>query len=317
MSAPRRWVADLGGTHARFARLREKGELGARVLVDLVAVPDLADAVCAVEEQLGGADEVALAVAGPVGEPIARLTNAPWAVDREALSRRFGWRRLVLLNDFEALAAGIAASEDPALETVRPGEFDPGRVRAVLGPGTGLGVAAILPPGGAVRALAGEGGHRDLAAGDEAEWELLRRVRARHGDAEAERVLSGPGLSTLYELLGDGERHGGEAARAEEVVERAREGEEAAVAAVRRFSALLGSFAGDTVLTYGARGGLYLGGGVVRGLGALFDRERFGRRFLDKGRMRAYLEPVPVAILTDPVDLALRGAALALSAGAD
>lgn len=314
MSPPRRWVADLGGTHGRFAQLEEGGEIGARVLVDLAEVPDLAEAVSVVEERLGSADEVALAVAGPVGGPVVHLTNAPWTVDREALVRRFGWRRLALLNDFEALAAGIAACGDPRLDFVRPGEFDPERMRAVLGPGTGLGVASILPAGGPVRAIAGEGGHRELTAGDQAEWELVRSVRARHGDAEAERLLSGPGLVALHGLLGGvGSRPA--ATRAEEVADRAREGEETAVAAVRRFSGLLGSFAADTVLTYGARGGLYLGGGVLRGLGTLFDRALFARRFLDKGRMRGYLEAVPVAILIDPVDLALRGAALALAAG--
>jgi glucokinase len=183
---------------------------------------------------------------------------------------------------------------------------------ALLGPGTGLGVSGLIPAGDGWVPLGGEGGHRDLAASSEREWQIVTALAARFGRASAERAISGPGLVWLYETICGLDGRTVEADSPAEVAARASSGDCAAAAeATRQFSAWLGAVAGDLVLTLGARGGLYLGGGVLERLGAAFDRGRFLARFDAKGRFADYLRPVPIRrILSAQATLA--GAARAL-----
>lgn len=310
-------LADVGGTHARFALCG--GAAGPQRLRVLPAAEygDLASAARAYleREQLapGTIGSAAVALAAPVvGDEVA-LTNVGWRFSIEATRRALGLDRLVVLNDFEALALSLPALVGADLELLAAGRPGAEGTLALLGPGTGLGVAGLLPlPGGGWRPIAGEGGHRDLAAATEREWQVLGRLRLRFGHVSAERALSGPGLAAIERALREADGTPAAETTAEEVSTRARAGADPyALEACRLFSAWLGAVAGDLALTLGARGGVYLAGGALAGLGTAFDRGCFLERFLAKGRFRAYLEGVPVRRIVRP-DAALLGLSRAL-----
>jgi len=309
-------VADVGGTRARFARLDDRGrplssiELPSRELADFPAALRAGAARLGVD--LAGETEAAVAVAGPVTGDLVTLTNVGWRFSVAATRADLGLARFVVLNDFEALARSLPTLGAADLDELRAGVAAKPAPLALLGPGTGLGVSGLVAAGDRWVALRGEGGHRDLAATDEREWRIVAALAARFGRASAERALSGPGLVWLYEAICALDGRPPEAGEPHEVVARAAAGGCAAAAeATRLFSGWLGAVAGDLVLTLGARGGLYLGGGVLRRMGATFDRARFLARFEAKGRFADYLRPVPIRQIVSE-RAALAGAARAL-----
>lgn len=313
-SGPLRLVGDVGGTNARFALLDADGALGAQRVLPSADFADLAAAVEGYLAQIGGREvgEAAVAVACPVLDDEIRFTNLHWVFSIAATRDRLGLTRLVVLNDFEALALSLPALGDADLEPLRTGERLARATRALIGPGTGLGVAGLVPAGGGWVAIPGEGGHRDLAPTSEREWRVHRQLAARFGHVSAERVLSGPGLVCLYEAVVAAD--GGTPERLEPAAISARAAAGSCAAcreAAELFSGWLGAVAGDLALTLGARGGVYLGGGLLERMGAAFDRARFAARFLAKGRFEGYLAPIPVALIRHPHP-ALLGAARAL-----
>ena len=188
---------------------------------------------------------------------------------------------------------------------------------AVIGPGTGLGVAGILPTPHGWVAIPGEGGHATLSAADDFESDLLRCVRQHHPHVSAERLLSGIGLPVLQAAVAAVLGQSVPALSAEAVVERALAGADAvSICCLDTFCALLGSFAGNVALTMGARGGVYIGGGIVPRLGERFFASSFRQRFESKGRFQRYLQAIPTSLITDTL-AALGGAALALEQHGD
>ena len=181
---------------------------------------------------------------------------------------------------------------------------------AVIAPGTGLGVSGLVPDGaGGFAAIEGEGGHRTLAAQSPREWAIVNALAERFGHASAERALSGPGIEALYRAVAsiDGVSCRGDRTAAEIAHDAFTRSDPVAVEAVATFTGFLGSVAGDLALTLGARGGVYLAGGIVPGWGGRFDAARFLDRFRAKGRFRGYLDAVPVRVVTHPYP-ALAGA---------
>lgn len=310
-----RLVADVGGTHARFALLGGEGRPGRTVALPSARFDGLEPAVAAALEALGrpvselAGGAMAVAVAGPVVGDRIELTNAAWSFALDATRRALGLRSLVALNDFEALALALPRLAGDDLEVWREGEGNANAPRALLGPGTGLGVGGLVRTDGEWIPVPSEGGHRDLAPTTEREWLATRRLADERGRLGAEDVLSGPGLAALDAALREVDGLGLERRSAEEVSALARAGADShAVESVRMFSALLGAVAGDLALTFGARGGVYLAGGVLEGLGRAFDRAGFLARFDGKGRMSGYVAAIPVARIVAP-DASLRGAA--------
>jgi glucokinase len=317
-------LADIGGTNARFGWLAQDGP-GARAQhVRKLAVADYATpahAAAAYLDSLAGElgsaysrpRRAAMAVATAISGDVVSFTNSPWTFSRTGLRDALGLDELLVLNDFEALAL--------SLPTLAPSELichgplpDVNATLAVLGPGTGLGVAGVLkaPRGGGWIALPGEGGHASLAAADDFEAELLRHVRREFPHVSAERLLSGIGLPTLQRgvdaVLGLPER----TLAAELIVESGLDGSDAACSrSLDVFCAMLGGLAGNVALTLGARGGVFIGGGIVPRLGERFFASQFRERFVAKGRFRPYLEAIPTALITDTL-CALTGAAQAL-----
>ena len=318
-----RLVADIGGTHARFGWLAQPGAPLAHVTKLAAAdYPGPAEAVQAYLAMLGPLTGVAvapprraaIAVATAVDGDVVRFTNSAWHFSRQAVQAALGLDSLLLLNDFEALALSLPCLTPAQRRCLGAEAPRSAGTLAVVGPGTGLGVGAVVATRSGWVALPGEGGHATLAPADDLESELLAVVRRQHAHVSAERLLSGIGLPVLHQALGVvtgrpvAEPWTAEAIVAEGVPAR----DALASETLDLFCALLGGFAGNVVLTLGARSGLYIGGGIVPRLGERFFQSAFRARFEAKGRFQAYLQAVPTALITD-THAALAGAALAIA----
>jgi glucokinase len=242
--------------------------------------------------------EGALAIAGPITGDIFRMTNHAWQFSAARTREALGWRRFIMVNDFTALAMAIRHLPPQELEQIGGGQAIPGTPIALLGPGTGLGVSGLIPAGEHWIPLQGEGGHVTLSVMNEREAAVLRQLHQRFTHVSAERVLCGPGLVNLYDAVCALEGVVPQVLTPPEITRRAREGScRLCLEALSMFCALLGTLAGNLVLTLGAVGGCYIGGGIVPGLGSFFTSSHFRARFVDKGRFTDYLSRVPTFVI--------------------
>jgi len=299
---PPRMIADIGGTNARFALLDGMDRRDEVVL----ACADYPDLVSATEEYLrrvgakanGRPLEAAIAIAGPVTGDIIRMTNHVWQFSAAHTRQQLQLRRLIVLNDFTALAMAVRHLKGSDLEQIGTGKAQPNAPIAVIGPGTGLGVSGLIPAGEHWIPLQGEGGHVTLSVMNERELAVLQQLQQRFSHVSAERVISGPGLVTLYDALCGVEGVMPEVLTPPEITKRAQEGTcRLCFETVSMFCALLGTMAGNLVLTLGALGGAYIGGGIAPGLGPMFTSSRFRDRFEDKGRFTDYVSRVPTYVI--------------------
>ncbi len=322
-----RLLADIGGTNARFAWLAGPDQPPAQV--QTLAVADHAGPAEAAQAYLAGLQRAAgagwrpprrgaFAVAAAVHGDAVAFVNSPWSFSCAAVRDALGLDALAVVNDFEALALALPGLSDRQRQPL-PGPALPplaaapvGTVLAVVGPGTGLGVGAVLRTRRGWQAVPGEGGHATLAAADALEAAVIAVVRRSHAHGSAERLLAGPGLPLLQAALAEVQgRPLTTEATPEAIVAAALGGGDALAAeTLDLFACLLGSFCGSVVLTLGARGGLFIGGGVVPRFAARFAASGFRDRFQAKGRLHDYLAAVPAALVTDTL-AALGGAARA------
>ncbi|MBT8766960.1 glucokinase [Metapseudomonas boanensis] len=308
-------VGDIGGTNARFALWRNETLESIRVL----ATADFASPEQAVSHYLAGLGlapgslgSVCLAVAGPVGGEHFRFTNNHWRLSRAAFCRTLQVERLLLVNDFTAMALGMTRLREHERVLVRPGVAESDSPVVVIGPGTGLGVGTLLPLGdGCWKALPGEGGHVDLPIGSLREAAIWQHLHGQLGHVSAENVLSGNGLLLLYRTLCALDGHSERLATPAEVSAAALAGDPVAVEVLELFCCWLGRVAGNNVLTLGARGGVYIVGGVVPRFAAFFQASGFVRSFASKGCMSGYFEGIPVWLVTAEYP-GLEGAGVAL-----
>lgn len=249
------------------------------------------------------------AVNGPVEGDQIQLSNSPWRFSIRAVKAALGLERLVVVNDFVAQALAVPKLAEHERHKLGGGESVPERPIGVIGPGTGLGVAALLPVPGGWRPMASEGGHMSFAPHDELEAAVLARLRQRFDHISNERILAGPGLVNVASALAELADQRLSPLEPKDVVERARSGTcRFCRQAVERYPGMLGAAAGDLALTVLARGGVFIAGGVVLRLGELFDVERFRRAFIAKGRFGPLLESIPTYLVTRS-DTGLLGAA--------
>lgn len=294
-AAPLALLADIGGTNARFALGAADGTVSAVRRLPTAGHPSLVDAARHYLAETSAAPQLAaFAVAGPVTGDAVRLTNLAWQFSAAEVRDALGLERLLLLNDFEAQALALPHLDAAGLVQIGRGEIESRAPKAVLGPGTGLGVAGLLPDGNdGWMALPSEGGHVTMAAADDDEARVLATLRREFGHVSAERVISGPGLVNLYRALG-----GTAADEPAEVAARGLDGGDAIAAkALDIFQAMLGTVAGDLALTLNARGGVYVAGGIVPRLIERFPAGPFRRRFEDKGRFTEWLRAVPTFVV--------------------
>ena len=301
--ATSRLLADVGGTHTRLALQRGRAHLEHPATLDNAHYPDL---TAAIEDYLAGIPGIerpcvaGIAIASPVSGDRVELTNRDWHFSQAQLAQQLGLEALEVCNDFAAIAWSLPYLE-PADYTVL-GSAPPRLqdVLAVIGPGTGLGVATLVRNGDDWQVLPGEGGHVTLAAMTDAEDEIIRLLRRRFGHVSAERVLSGPGLSYLYDALAELHNADTRSASPEAIVTMAANGDAMADECLALFFALLGTVAGDLALTVGARGGVYLAGGILSRLAERLSASQFRDRFVTKGRFSDYLQTIPTVLITQP-----------------
>ncbi|WP_066155062.1 glucokinase [Hydrogenophaga pseudoflava] len=313
-----RLLADIGGTNARFAWQAAPGAPVTDVQVLPGAqYPTLQAAMHAYLDGLGrGAPAaVAIAIANPITGDMVRMTNHDWAFSQSAVKAEFGLRTLRMLNDFTALALALPDLPAAELRQVGGGEAVPGVAMGLVGAGTGLGVSGLLPDGhGGWVPLEGEGGHVTLPATTARERTAMDGLIRRYGHASAERVCCGQGLVDTCAILCEADGVTVQGLDSASAVSEAalKAGHPQALETLNIFCAMLGSVAGNLALTLGARGGVYVGGGIVPRLGAWFDTSPFRERFDNKGRFTRLLQGMPVWVITSAQSPALLGAARAL-----
>ena len=304
-------VADVGGTHTRLALATQQD--GRWQLSPPQIQPTGAEFEVLVAEFLREAgsprlEAFACSGAGPVGDDGGvRLTNAAVHLRPGALARAAGVAQVTLVNDFAAIAHAIPtlSAADVSCLGGGPGRND--ATRLVLGPGTGLGVAAVTPCNGNWKVLAGEGGNADLAPRNEEQLQIWRRLQTGGERVFAERVLSGSGLERLYSAVVCGEQRA-----AAEIARAAWRGEPESRRVIEIFADWLGSYAGSLALIVGAQGGIYLGGGILPAWGERFPAKIFLTALVDKRPpYDAYLREIPVFLITHPQPGLLGLAALA------
>ena len=299
---PPRLIADVGGTHARFALETAQGRFSAQASMRCADHSDFLAAVRAYLATLPAGTRIAhaaVAIANPVEGDRVRMTNHHWEFSIEQMRQRLKLDTLLVVNDFTALAMSLPRLDARGTRQVGGGQAVARSVIGLLGPGTGLGVSALIPAGDGWVSLGSEGGHTSLAPRDEREVAVLRHAWQTFGHVSFERLLSGPGLALMHQALA---AHAGQRAEdlaASEITRRALAGtDRLCVETIEVFCAMLGTAAADLALTLGAFGGIYIGGGIVPRLGAHFDRSPFRRRFEDKGRFSRYLAAIPTHVIT-------------------
>lgn len=309
-----RLLVDLGGTNLRCA-LQSPGGLPRAAWYSRCA--DWSGPAEAIASYLRGTREPhpargAVAVAAPLTGDGVRMTNRAWSFSTESLRTALGLEELVLVNDFTAVAMSVPFLPAESRITIGGGQPAAGSAIGVLGAGTGLGVSGLVPVDGRYVALSGEGGHVTMAASDEREAAIVSVLRRRLGHVSAEKLVSGFGLGNLHwalcELAG---QPAPTPLAPEEVTVRAAEGDALAAEALGLFFGFLGTVAGDLALTLGARGGIYVAGGIVPRLLPEFLASGFRARFESKGRYSGYLAAIPTWVVTETTP-AFRGLAAIL-----
>jgi glucokinase len=305
-------IADIGGTNSRLALLHSDGRIASAETYrnqDFAALGDVIRRFLTAAAE-PSPERAALAVAAPIaGEEIA-MTNIGWRFRRDELRQITGARELWLLNDFEALAHALPRLGADDVRQVGGGRALAGAALAVLGPGSGLGVAAAAPNGDGWTAIPGEGGHVSLPAFTPDEAAIVAEHGEPNGHCSAERLLCGPGLVRIHSTLARlaGQRFGTLSSR--EITARAERGDAVAARTVEVFCGWLGPVAGNLALTVGARGGVFIAGGIVPQMLETFARSPFRERFVAKGSYRGYLEEIPTAVILaeNPAFIGLRAA---------
>ena len=307
-------IGDIGATNARFALVGPDGTMTAARVYALNDYPSPIEAIAAFlqEESLAaGPQQAVLAVASPITGDRVTLTNHPWTFSIKAVREHFGLRRLRVINDFAANAVAVPHLGDGDRLQIGPGSPATDAAIGVIGPGTGLGVSALTPMPGGWMPIEGEGGHVTMAPADAQEAAVLELMRKRYDHVSAERVLSGSGLVNLYSVLCELADVPAAPFTPPQITDPRTWSEDPRTRdATAMFCAMLGTVAGNLALTLGARGGIYIAGGIVPRLGNAFAESGFRMRFEAKGRFRWYLAAIPTYVITRPLPALLGAAAL-------
>lgn len=308
-------VCDIGGTNVRIARQdAADAPLGAPVHLKTGDFPGLAQAILASGPENAAARSVIACGAGPVSGRQLQLTNAPWLIDGPAIAAELGLAQGLLLNDFEAQALALPAIPAQWLHRIGPALPAAEGPRLILGPGTGLGIGALIEVGGRFVALASEACHLGFGPVQKDEWDIFPHLERVHGRLTSESVLSGPGLARLHRArlaaLGlavpdcDGAQVGEQACA---------DPASAEAQTVRLFWRLVACFAGDMAITYLATGGVYLAGGILPRLVGLLDADGFRAAFEAKAPVDALARRIPVHLVTAPDAVQAGMAAIAVN----
>jgi len=314
-----RLLGDVGGTNARFGWQANADSGIEHVLVLPCAAHETLEAAIRTYLELKSLPMPrtgALGIANPITGDVIRMTNHHWSFSISEMQRSLGLQQLNVINDFTALALALPSIATDNLVQVGGTVAEAYAPKALIGAGTGLGVSGLMPTDANDHwvAIAGEGGHVTLAAQTESEYRVIELIRQRYGHVSAERVLSGQGLVDLYLALRQMQKQQPvDVAGAAEITAWALQNKDPlALQSIDMFAGFLGSVTGDLALTLGARGGVYLGGGIVPRWLGWFETSQFRERFEAKGRFNAYLKDIPVWVINAAESPALLGAARSL-----
>lgn len=314
-----RLLGDVGGTNARFGWQANAHSGIEHVLVLPCAAHETLEAAIRTYLELKSLPMPragALGIANPITGDVIRMTNHHWSFSISEMQRSLGLQQLNVINDFTALALALPSIAKDNLVQVGGTVAEAYAPKALIGAGTGLGVSGLMPTDANDHwvAIAGEGGHVTLAAQTENEYRVIELIRQRYGHVSAERVLSGQGLVDLYLALRQLQKQQPvDVAGAAEITAWALQNKDPlALQSIDMFAGFLGSVTGDLALTLGARGGVYLGGGIVPRWLGWFETSQFRERFEAKGRFNAYLKDIPVWVINAAESPALLGAARSL-----
>jgi glucokinase len=301
-------TSDIGGTHARFAIAELDGSRVMSVGAPTTLKTSQHASFQTAWEEFARAHngslphELAMAFAGPVGGEVLKMTNNPWVIRPALMSERLGVERFTVVNDFGAVAHAVASLDSNAFTHVCGPEVplpEEGMI-SVIGPGTGLGVAALLSHGKDYEVIETEGGHVEFAPLDSLEDRILVELRNSFRRVSVERLVSGRGLMNIYEALGVIESRPLQIRDEWELWTAALAGSDSlASAALDRFCLTLGAFAGDVALAQGAKA-VVIGGGLGLRLANHLVRSGFRDRFIAKGRFERRMDEIPVKLITYP-----------------
>ncbi|MFZ6689256.1 glucokinase [Undibacterium sp. SXout11W] len=300
--------ADIGGTNARFALETSPGVLVAVKVLACADYPQLADAMRAYlqtsEALAAGADLVknaGIAIANPIHGDCVQMTNHHWSFSIEATRQLFQLETLDVVNDFTALAMSLPLLGKQQLTQVGGRTAVPDSAIGLLGAGTGLGVSGLIPSADGWKPLHSEGGHVSFTPANRREIDILEFAWQEFDHVSAERLLSGPGLKLIYRALAASRQQIAEDIEAPDIVQRGLNQQcQICSDVLASFCDMLGTMAGNLAVTLGARGGIYIGGGIVPRLGDYILRSGFRQRFDQKGRFTQYLSDIPVFVITEP-----------------
>ena len=303
------FVADVGGTNIRLA-LVENGSLTHITKYLCKQFDSITDAIThfAQEANVDNFEYGCIAIACPVNDDLVKMTNHTWAFSKTALKKELNLSRLLVINDFSAVAYSLPTLTKEQVIQVGSGvPLEKGNI-AVFGPGTGLGVEHLTWTSGGWQTLDGEGGHVDFAPNDENDLIVWRYIKAKLGRVPAEELLSGRGLVNIYTALA---RHDGIETVFDDPADITKHAlantDPTCVNAVQLFCRVMGSFAGNLALNLCTTGGVFIGGGIASRLGEFFVNSDFRSKFEDKGNFAGYVKNIPTYLINEP-DHGLLGA---------
>ena len=295
-------IADIGATTTRCTLLDDKGQELAPEIFENRDFTGVAGVLSIYLDHRRASDRptrAALAIAAPIVGDEVQMINIDWRFSQRELKEKLGLKRLQVVNDFAAIAWALPLLAPGDIVRIGGGESVPRTTLAALGPGSGLGVSALVPTADSWALMTGEGGHVSLPAGTREEQDVIALLRDQFdGHCSAERVLSGAGLVNLYVALAERAGRGRPTVTPEDVTNLARQREPLARKTLAMFFAMLGTVASDLAVTTGARGGVYIAGGIVPRLVKQLGKSEFRARFEAKGRYRGYLSAIPTHVIT-------------------
>ena len=298
-------IGDIGGTNARFAVVADPASEPVYFpVVQTADFPTIDDAIAASlsGQSTGRPNSAVLAVAGPVEGDEIPLTNCPWIVKPKEMSSRLGLSDIVVLNDFEAQALAVIALGEEHMEKIGGGTPEEGAPRVVLGPGTGLGVAGLIPFQGRWLPVPGEGGHMDIGPRTPRDFEVFPHIEKLEGRISGEQILSGRGLVHVYRAVATASGVDARLTSPAEVTAAALEhSDPIAEEALTLFATCLGRTAGDLALVFMSQGGVFLTGGIAQKIIPALKTGEFRAAFEDKAPHSALMREIPVYVMTHPL----------------
>ncbi len=314
-------IADIGGTNARFAHVDDKGAVED---IDVLACADYGSLTEAAKAYLAKykrtADHAVFAVAAPILGDEIRMPNHTWVMSQNKIRNDMNFRSLRIINDFTAVAHGVPLLSANDYYQIGAGAAQKGAPIGIIGPGTGLGVAAVVfDEQGRAIPVTTEGGHVTMCINTRREWDIVAELkREKYHHVSAERLVSGKGILNIYQAICTLDNIKQEKETPSAITKAGLDKScPACIETLDLFADLLGTLAGNVALSLGAFGGVYIAGGIVTKLGDWFKTSRFRESFMNKGRSRDYLARIPTFVITHPYPgfVGLQGLAMEMAKG--